>query len=476
MASELRPARSAHRRAGAELPNSGGGRVRKRVLRMICALLKIAIWASAFGAPESAGAQSSPQGAPTILQPMRFVRVRSNDPACQPDCAEWISAEGRIEVGTAQSFARVIAELNGRRLPVLINSPGGSATDAIAMGRLIRAKRLAVALARTELDACAPPAKECGEARGSAVSIGAACGSACPFVLAGGIERYASPLSVIGVHQVTVTALKDAVIRHFLVRYRIVNGRKEEISRTFTGETHISTTRQAATSKIDSGIQAYFKEIGVGPQLMALIYATPATQIHWLSAQELRESNLVTIWIDRVSAVVGGGANGLAGVPVDPSSNHKALVSAQGSWRFALPVAGRTVALEATFAYRRGGGVVKTTLATRDSVSIAHADVRGRGFMLTLTPGDVSYRLLKPLTGDPTRSVIPLVQFCRLSNRGRIAIEPFDEDPSMDALEFATIADPREPPIVIDVGAVAGIGALFEEACPPSLRGAGVGS
>jgi hypothetical protein len=106
-------------------------------------------------------------------------------------------------------------------------------------------------VARTQLDACAPPAKECGEARGSAVSFRAACASACPFVLAGGIERYAGPLSVIGVHQVTVTALKDAVIRHFLVRYRIVDGRKEEISRTFTGETHIPTTKQAATSKID---------------------------------------------------------------------------------------------------------------------------------------------------------------------------------------------------------------------------------
>jgi hypothetical protein len=439
------------------------------VSQMIRALLAIPISTSVLFAPESACAQPSPQAAPTVQQPMQFVRVRSNDPTCVPDCPEWISAEGKIEAGTAQAFARVIAGLNGRRLPILVNSAGGSVNDAMAMGRLIRAKHLAVAVARTQLDACAPPTKECSEARGATVSTVAECASACSFILAGGVERYASRLASIGVHQMTMTLTKDLVVRHYQVRYRIVDGRKEETSRTLTGETHSRTvTKEAASPKVDSDVAAYLKEMGVGPQLMTLIYATPATGVHWLSAQEMRESGLVTVWI----SAFGGGISpsGLIGVPVDPSSGHKAVVGAQGSSRFALPVAGRTVALEVAFAYWRGGGLVKVTLATRDWLSSADADVRGRGFVLTLTPGN-SYRLSKPLNGEQVGTVIPLPQFCRLSSRGRITVEPFDDDAAIDALEFATIVDPHEPPVMIDAGDFAGISALFEEACPPTLGG-----
>jgi TPR repeat protein len=410
--------------------------------------------------------QPSPEAMSTIQQPMRFVRVRSNDPACQLDCAEWISAQGKIEVGSAQTFASVIAGLNGRRLPILVNSPGGSAFDALAIGRLIRAKHLAVAVARTQEDVCAPPAKECGEARGAAVSIGAVCASACPLILAGGVERYASPLAFIGVHQMTLMVTKDFVTRHYQVRYRVVDGRREEISRNLTGETHSrTTTKQAATPKVDTDIASYLNEMGVGPQLMAIIYATPATDSHWLSAQEVTESSLITVWIDESSAIDETGANGLAGVPVIPSSGHKALIRARGSWPFALPVAGRTVGLEASFAYRRGGAGVRIIFTTRDWVSIANADVRGLGITLTLTPGNMSYHLLKPLNGVSIRTIIPLSQFCKLSHQGRITVEPFD-GPATDAIEYATTVDPHEPPIAIDVGDVAGMSELFEEACP----------
>src|SRR3989442_1259589 len=62
---------------------------------------------------------------------------------------------------------------------VVLNSPGGSVADAMAIGRLIRAKKFA-----TEVEA----AKYCA--------------SSCPLVFAGGIERRAGEKAVIGVHQV----------------------------------------------------------------------------------------------------------------------------------------------------------------------------------------------------------------------------------------------------------------------------------
>ena len=90
-----------------------------------------------------------PRARPRIAPPMRFVRVTSAEAACKPNCPEWLSAEGRIEPGTAKAFADAVANLKGRRLPILIHSPGGSVADAGAMGELIRAKGLAVAVART---------------------------------------------------------------------------------------------------------------------------------------------------------------------------------------------------------------------------------------------------------------------------------------------------------------------------------------
>src|SRR3954452_18686615 len=91
----------------------------------------------------SARADPSPSDSP-MRAPMRFVHVHASNRECQPYCPEWISAEGKIELGTAQIFADVIASLGGRRLPIVVNSAGGSVVDAARMGRLIRAESLAV--------------------------------------------------------------------------------------------------------------------------------------------------------------------------------------------------------------------------------------------------------------------------------------------------------------------------------------------
>ena len=106
---------------------------------------------------------------------MRFVRVVSAAASCQPNCPEWVSAEGQIDVGTAQVFARFIAGLGGRRLPILISSPGGSTSDAMAMGRLIRAQHLVVAVARTNLSPCPNGVANCSPTPGAATAYGAYC-------------------------------------------------------------------------------------------------------------------------------------------------------------------------------------------------------------------------------------------------------------------------------------------------------------
>ena len=100
---------------------------------------------------------------------MRVQVVRSGRAECEPICAEWISAEGMMEQGSAQRFSIVVNSLRGRKLPVLIHSHGGVVLEAMLIGTLIRARGLDVAVARTERDPCSNAPQGCKVGRWSAV-------------------------------------------------------------------------------------------------------------------------------------------------------------------------------------------------------------------------------------------------------------------------------------------------------------------
>src|SRR5580700_8170351 len=225
-----------------------------------------------------------PRARPRAVPPMRFVRVTSAGPACKPNCPEWLSAEGRIEPGTAKAFADAVANLKGRRLPILIHSPGGSVADAGSMGELIRAKGLAVAVARTLITNCPEASLKCPDGPGTAITGGAICASACVLVLAGGVERLAAPSARIGVHQITTV-----------------------VSET-EGLAHLKSTRKIHEQK---GVDAYLAATGVGEPVMTLMRKTSAASIRWLSPAELKDSRLVTLALDAAEPILASGANGL---------------------------------------------------------------------------------------------------------------------------------------------------------------------
>ncbi len=267
--------------------------------------------------------------------PMRIFRVMSSDSSCGSNCPEWISAEGRIMVGTAKTLAELVNGLSGRRLPVLIHSRGGSVADAIAMGRLIRAKHLAVAVARTLIPNCAERARICPGARGQAITGGAVCASACPLVLAGGVERLVSAVPKVGVHQIT-TVLREV-----------------------EGEAHLTTTKKLYEQGwIDSEVKDYLAEMGVGDPVMALMRKTPAASIHWLSGADLLDSRLATQRLDSAAPILADGANGLNGHALEGDPPQPDLLTANVVAPSAQPAqrprsgAGRDLRLQAR---RRGG-------------------------------------------------------------------------------------------------------------------------
>jgi hypothetical protein len=366
------------------------------------------------------------RGAPT----MRFVRVVSAEPACAPDCPEWLSAEGRIGPGAAADLAEALARLDGRRLPILIHSPGGSVADAMATGELIRARGLTVAVARTLITDCPERAPRCPSGPGRAITGGAMCASACVLVLAGGVERLIGPAPLIGVHQITT------------------------VVRETEGLAHLTSTRKVYEQlDADAAVSAYLAAMGVGDPVMALMRKTPAASVRWLGLADLKASHLATSALDAAEPIATSGANGLNGRAFDGDPPPADLVQAS----IAKPFAGRGVALDVAFRYRRGGGAVEAEMTVREVEARQAADPPAPDWSMTLTaPGAEPLRLNTAGTA-PASAIIPRQRFCALAKGGRLVVE---------SVRGASAGGGAEPPAAFSLAAMDGAKALIGEACP----------
>ena len=356
---------------------------------------------------------------PALQQPMRFQLVKFDDPRCEPDCPEWISAEGKIELGTGAVFARFVAGLGGRRLPLLINSPGGSITDAIQMGHLIRSRNMVVAVAKTALLPCAQP-KGCGEPRAVAEDWLALCASACPFVLAGGVERYAGPGAAIGVHRAWRVMTQTKIYRSYRVEYRIQNGHKEEISRTVTGESRkTSTSTQTMTAEDDARYSAYLAEMGVGHSLMNIMESTPSDSMSWQTPIEAQANNLITMKTDMHFPIRADGGNGLSGEPYDPNQ-HKPVVEA----RLLKIWSGPELTFDALFSHLPGGGRIQANVMASGPGPFTKGAWNGvaADLWLSFSTSQREFRLPAVRYGEYRRVAIPTEVFCTIGKGAAITI------------------------------------------------------
>ena len=357
---------------------------------------------------------------------MRFVRVVSADPACAPNCPEWLSAEGRIESGTARSLALALEALKGRRLPILIHSPGGSVRDAVEMGELIRGRGLAVAVARTLIMNCPERAAQCPSGPARALTGGAMCASACVLVLAGGVERLVGPAPLIGVHQMT-TVVKES-----------------------EGAAGLTLTRKFYEQQgVDSVVGAYLAAMGVGDSVMALTRRTPAASVRWLSLADLKTSHLATLALDANEPIRASGLNGLNGRAFEGDPPAADLVRAS----LAIKRAERGASLEIAFRYRRGGGTVEAEMTAGDG-GTGQASGPTPDLGLTLTaPGAEALRL-STAGAAPAGAILARERFCALADGGKLVVEP-----------AAAAGEAAEPATAFPITAMDGARALIAEAC-----------
>jgi hypothetical protein len=175
-----------------------------------------------------------PQPGGAMAKPMTFELVGGGR----------LMATGTITPGISEAFAAEVGKRGDYIKTVVLNSPGGSVTDAMAIGRLIREKKFA-----TEVEA------------------GKYCASSCPLVFAGGVERRAGDKAAIGVHQ--VAAIRPA------------NGAapRDEMD---------------AAQRISARCQRYLGDMGISLQAWVHAMETPHDKLFIFKPDELKSLNIVT--------------------------------------------------------------------------------------------------------------------------------------------------------------------------------------
>jgi hypothetical protein len=174
-----------------------------------------------------------PQPGGAMAKPMTFELVSGGK----------LMATGTITPGLSEAFAAEVAKRGDYIKTVVLSSPGGSVTDALAMGRLIREKKFA-----TEVEA------------------GKYCASSCPLLFAGGVERRAGDKAAIGVHQVAALSSTGAVPRD----------------------------QMDVAQRISARCQRYLGDMGINLQVWVHAMETPHDRLFIFKPDELRSLNIVT--------------------------------------------------------------------------------------------------------------------------------------------------------------------------------------
>jgi hypothetical protein len=191
--------------------------------------------------------------------PMKFSWV-----TCQPNCRGWISAVGIVTADTPRDFDEFA---RGRQLggaTIVLDSSGGSVNDSIALGRRWRSLG-ALTTVGTSVQTTVRRAP-------AGIAPMAYCESMCVFLLLSGKTRYVPETAHVRVHQIWIgDRAGDAKARSYSADDLMIVER--DIGRL-------------AKYTFDMG--------GAGDLLSLSLNVPPWEDLHELSREELRLTNLVT--------------------------------------------------------------------------------------------------------------------------------------------------------------------------------------
>ncbi len=191
---------------------------------------------------------------------MRFSWV-----ACEPHCRGWISAVGIVTQDSPKEFDDFARGRHLAGATLVLDSSGGSVNDAIALGRRWRGLGLLTTVGTSVLDHTAQ-----GE-RGS-IMPDAYCESMCVFLLLSGKTRYVPEGAHVRVHQIWMGDRAD-----------------DAKAASYSAQDLMIVERDVGR------LAKYTFDMGGAGDLLSLALSVPPWEdLHELSPEELRLTNLVT--------------------------------------------------------------------------------------------------------------------------------------------------------------------------------------
>ncbi len=192
--------------------------------------------------------------------PMQFNWV-----ACQPHCGGWISAVGIVTAESPKDFDDFAQGRDLRGTTIVLDSSGGSVNDSITLGRRFRNLGM-----MTTVGTSIRTRTTQGD-RG-AVDPEAYCELMCVFLLLSGKSRYVPERAHVRVHQIWMGDRAD-----------------DARAATYSAEDLMIVERDIGR------LAKYTFDMGGGGDLLALSLSVPPwEELHELSRDELRLSNLMT--------------------------------------------------------------------------------------------------------------------------------------------------------------------------------------
>lgn len=154
-----------------------------------------------------------------------------------------MALEGAIAPGDAARFESALAGAEPKPDFVSLHSPGGSLTDALAIGKAVREAEL-----------------------NTLIVSGGACISACPTILFGGVERHVAADAWIGMHQ------------------------------SYLAGVSMVTSRQAVreVQRLQGEVIGFARDMGVDPGVHVHALTTPPEDVYFLLPEEIEDYRVAT--------------------------------------------------------------------------------------------------------------------------------------------------------------------------------------
>jgi hypothetical protein len=244
--------------------------------------------------------------------PMQFSWV-----ACQPRCGGWISAVGIVTSDSPKDFEDFAQGRDLRGATIVLDSSGGSVNDSITLGRRFRSLGLMTTVGTSVLTHS--PQGDRG-----VIEPDAYCESMCVFLLLSGKARYVPEAAHVRVHQIWMGDRAD-----------------DARAATYSADDLMIVERDIGR------LAKYTFEMGGAGDLLAFsLNVPPWEDLHELSREEMRLTNLVTT--DAVAEVLPSmGRSVMQGVASTAKPVQDRLASSVVNDASAAPAAKSTRTAEA---------------------------------------------------------------------------------------------------------------------------------